>query len=170
MPTRNAPLDRTRKLLATATARASPPGEAEALTANAAQLMATDGIDRAFLAAEPETDQGPGSTKPLDRPVPARARGSWCAAVGPRERDRGVPALSVSQARSGAQPASRAADAPLTPGVQDLFPGRGLRPLGNILPARRRPVALPPYDACVPSAVGTPLNPRTRDPPLRRHR
>ena len=57
--------------------------------------------------------------------------------------------------------------AALTPRGQDLFPGRGqpsrLRrpspffgPLKNILPARGRPVALPPYYACVPSGSGQP--------------
>ena len=60
--------------------------------------------------------------------------------------------------------------AALTPGGQDLFPGRGqprrlrrhspfLCPLKNILPARGRPVALPPYYACVPSGAGTHPNP-----------
>ena len=44
----------------------------------------------------------------------------------------------------------------------------GCARLETILPARRRPVALPAYYACVPSGAGTPLNPRTRDPPLRR--
>jgi len=54
----NAPLERIRKLLAKAEAHGVTPAEAEALTGQAAQLMARYGIDRALLAAtRPQTDQ-----------------------------------------------------------------------------------------------------------------
>ena len=55
-------LDRVRKLLAKAEDEGCSPAEAEALTAEAAELMARYGIDRALLGAlRPETD------RPADR-------------------------------------------------------------------------------------------------------
>src|ERR1035437_9164298 len=51
-------LDRVRKLLARAEDESGPPPEAAARTAEAAELMAKCGIDRALLAADrPETDR-----------------------------------------------------------------------------------------------------------------
>jgi hypothetical protein len=62
--TSNPLLSRVRKLLAKAEAAGTTPGEAQALTAKAAELMARYGIDRALLAAQqPETDQ------PTDRKI-----------------------------------------------------------------------------------------------------
>ncbi len=68
-------LNRIRKLLGKAEDEACTPGEAEALTAKAAELMARYGIERALLgAARPETD------KPADRMV--TLRNPWAAVKG----------------------------------------------------------------------------------------
>ena len=68
-------LSRIRKLLAKAEDEACTPGEAEALTAKAADLMARYGIERALLgAARPETD------KPADRMI--GLRNPWAAVKG----------------------------------------------------------------------------------------
>jgi hypothetical protein len=69
MASDNTLLQRVRKLLAKAEAAGVTPAEAEALTAEAAELMARYGIDRALLAAaKPETDQ-PGD-RVVDIPNP----------------------------------------------------------------------------------------------------
>jgi hypothetical protein len=68
-------LSRIRKLLAKAEDEACTPGEAEALTVKAAELMARYGIERALLgAARPETD------KPADRMI--SLRNPWAAVKG----------------------------------------------------------------------------------------
>ena len=82
------------------------------------------------------------------------------------------PVRSGSVSLAGAAGSATGLTAPLPRRSRRAFKivsGRpGCARLETILPARRRPVALPAYYACVPSGAGTPLNPRTRDPPLRR--
>ena len=111
---------------------------------------------------------GPGS--PED---PRRIRGAGSAGEAhARGAARCVPGGGASGVSRLVQPRRRGRErnrpfAALTPRGQDLFPGRGqpsrlrrhspvLCPLKNILPARGRPVALPPYYACVPSGSGQP--------------
>jgi Protein of unknown function (DUF2786) len=65
----NALFQRVRKLLAKAEAKGVTAGEAEALTAKAAELIARHGIDRALLAADRHETDRPNS-RVVDLPNP----------------------------------------------------------------------------------------------------